>query len=187
MDGTNMGNVGVQTPTTPVSNLHDVRIPEGSFAIGFFDGKQRYIRFDLNAFAELEERYGTIEKAQEVLSSGSLKAVRMILWIGLIWDEVELDPFTGDVIKYTLFQRDVGRWITPHNMNEVMKTLQIAITGALPEPEDIAAIVPMLDPKDELSVEEVDETATEEIHYETPVPAVTPVADVIPMPVADPN
>lgn len=118
---------------TNKSNLQDVRTDVGAFYIGTFDGKPRYIRYDLNSFAEMEERYGSMDEAQKRLEGGSMKDVRTILWLGVIWNEVELDPVTGDLIRYTISERQVGSWLHTLNMKDVLSKLQIAITGALPE------------------------------------------------------
>ena len=115
------------------SNLDQVRVPEGSYFIGVFGGKPRYIRYDLNAFAEMESIYGSMEKAQERLQGGSMSDVRTVLWLGLIWNEVILDKETGDPIKYTLSKYQVGSWLTTMNLQEIMNQLQNAITGSLPD------------------------------------------------------
>ena len=127
-----MDNV-IQISTEEKSNLDQVRTPAGSYYIGNFGGKDRYIRYDLNAFAEMEDMFGTMEKAQERLQSGSMKDIRTVLWLGLIWDEVELDEVTGDPIRYTLSQYQVGSWLTTMNLQEVMNKLQNAISGSLPD------------------------------------------------------
>lgn len=123
------------TPITSIdkSNLDQVRVPAGAYYIGEFGGKARYIRYDLNAFAEMEEMFGSMEAAQERLQGGSMKDIRTVLWLGLIWDEVILDEVTGDPIKYTLSQYQVGSWLTTLNLQEVMEKLQSAISGSLPD------------------------------------------------------
>ena len=103
-----MDNVTPITTSENKSNLDQVRVPAGAYYIGEFGGKARYIRYDLNAFAEMEEMFGSMEAAQERLQGGSMKDVRTVLWLGLIWDEVVLDEVTGDPIKYTLSQYEVG-------------------------------------------------------------------------------
>lgn len=112
------------------NTLYDIR--EGYYPIGSFGGKERFVRFDLNAFAEMERIYGSMEKANEVLSQGSMRDVRTILWLGLIHDQAVLDEVTGEPIKYTLTQFEVGRWLTPNNMKAVMEKLNKALNGAIP-------------------------------------------------------
>lgn len=116
----------------PTSTLQDVRTNTGAFYIGTFDGKERYIKFDMNAFAEMEERFGSMEQAQERLQGGSMKDIRTVLWLGLIWNEVVLDDVTGEPVRYTLSQYQVGSWLDTLNMKEILVKLQEAITGSLP-------------------------------------------------------
>lgn len=128
-----MDNVTPITESENKSNLDQVRVPAGAYYIGAFGGKDRYIRYDLNAFAEMEDLFGSMEAAQERLQGGSMKDIRTVLWLGLIWDEVVLDEVTGDPIKYTLSQYEVGSWLTTMNLQDVMDKLQSAISGSLPD------------------------------------------------------
>ena len=119
------------------SNLDQIRTAPGSYHIGNFGGKERYIRFDLNAFAEMETKFCNMEAAQERLKGGSMKDIRTVLWLGLIWDEVVLDEVTGEPIRYTISEYQVGSWLTTLNLEDVMAKLQAAISGSLPDnPED---------------------------------------------------
>lgn len=130
----NMNQVGAtQVAPKPVSNLHEIRQQEGKYFIGNYGGKDRYICFDLNAFAELEERFGSMEDAQKRLQSGSMKDIRTVMWLGLIWDEVEVDPETGEPLKYHLTPFQVGSWLNTSNLQDVVEKLQAAMTGALPD------------------------------------------------------
>ncbi len=117
----------------PISNLHEIRQKEGKYFIGNYGGKDRYICFDLNAFAELEERFGTMEDAQKRLQAGSMKDIRTVMWLGLIWDEVVADPETGEPLKYNLTPFQVGSWLNTSNLQDVVEKLQAAMTGALPD------------------------------------------------------
>lgn len=126
-------NSAPQVKVEDKSNLDQIRTAPGSYSIGEFGGKQRYIRFDLNAFAEMETIFGSMEEAQERLKGGSMKDIRTVLWLGLIWDEVVLDEVTGEPIRYTISQYQVGSWLTTLNLEEVMKKLQDAISGSLPD------------------------------------------------------
>lgn len=138
-------NVNTTGTTTSVNNeekstLDQIRTATGSFYIGEFGGKSRFIRFDLNAFAEMETLFGSMEAAQERLKGGSMKDIRTVLWLGLIWDEAVLDEVTGEPIKYKLTQYQVGSWLTTLNLEDVMKKLQDAISGSLPDnPEEISS------------------------------------------------
>lgn len=114
-----------------MSNLQEVR--DGYYPIGVFGGQERFVRFDLNAFAEMERMYGSMEKANEALNKGSMQDVRRVLWLGLIHDQAVLDEITGEPIKYNLTVYEVGRWLTPQNMRDVMQKLNEAISGATPD------------------------------------------------------
>lgn len=131
----NMSNTSVSA-VTEKSNLDQIRTAPGSYYIGKFGGKERYIRFDLNAFAEMETKFGNMEEAQERLKGGSMKDIRTVLWLGLIWDEVVLDDVTGEPIRYTLSEYQVGSWLTTLNLEDVMAKLQNAISGSLPDNPD---------------------------------------------------
>lgn len=111
-------------------NLNSIR--DGYYSIGVFDGKERFVRFDLNAFAEMERVYGSMDAANEALSKGSMTEIRRILWFGLIHDNAVLDEITGEPIKYTLTVYEVGKWLTPSNLQDVMNKLSAAINGAIP-------------------------------------------------------
>jgi hypothetical protein len=114
--------------------LNDVR--GGYYPIGTFpenaEGTERYVRYDLNAFAEMERIYGSMDAANEALTKGSMTDVRRILWLGLIHDQAVLDDITGEPISYKLSMYEVGKWLTPTNMKEVMEKLNVAISGSVP-------------------------------------------------------
>jgi hypothetical protein len=113
-----------------MSNFADVR--GKSTNVLNIGGKVRTIKFDLNAYGELEDFYGSVQAAMEALQTGSLRAVRAILWAGLIHEEVNLDPHTGEPLNYTISQYVVGSWIEADMLKEVMKCLQAAMVENLP-------------------------------------------------------
>ena len=92
------------------------------------NGEEKILRYDLNAFAELEELYGDIEDAMNALEKGSIKAVRAILWAGLIHDE-ETDE-TGHPL---LSPKTVGSWIEIKDLTDISEVLTEALGDALPE------------------------------------------------------
>ena len=106
-----------------MSNLNDVR--EKSIKVML--DKERHLKYDLNAWAEIEDRYGSIDKAMQVLSSGSAKAVRFMLWAGLIHEDESLT------------EKQVGAMISGINdLQQLIKALDAAMAGSLPQeaPED---------------------------------------------------
>ncbi len=63
------------------------------------DGVERELKFTLNALAELEDKYGTVDGAFEAMDKGSIKAVRFILWAGLAHGDFNLtEQQVGDLI-----------------------------------------------------------------------------------------
>lgn len=92
--------------------------------IKIFLDKERELKYDLNSFAEMEEKYGTIDKAIKAMENGSIKAIRFILWAGLIHED---DSIT---------EKDVGAMITMQDLEQLSEKLNTAMSGDLPEPED---------------------------------------------------
>lgn len=113
----------------PSSDLH---------FIGNFDGEDRYLRFDMNAFAEMEVRFGSMENVETIMEKPSMKDVRTMLWIGLIHSCAVLDEVTGEPIKYTITPYQVGSWITSNNMQELMGNLGKALNDATPSEDEVA-------------------------------------------------
>lgn len=102
-------------------------------------GKERELRFDMNAFAELEIRFGSIEKAMEQLASGQMRNIRMVLWVALIHAEVKgFDEDTGEPTGYNITPYEVGSWITNMSMlGEISELLGQAMQMGMP---DIASL-----------------------------------------------
>jgi len=99
-------------------------------------GKKRKLKFDLNAFAELEEYYGSIDEVMQALEKGSIKALRSIIWAGLLYEDPDLKP------------RDVGAWIEIQDLPAFSETLGAALTAALPT-EDSTKEDPLKDQEKE--------------------------------------
>jgi hypothetical protein len=97
-----------------MSNVADIKT-DGVEVI--LSGQQHVIKFDLNAFAELEEKFGTIDKAMEVLQNGSIKGIRMLLLYGLLHEDENLT------------ERQVGAMV---GIND-LQALTVAITKSLGE------------------------------------------------------
>jgi predicted homoserine dehydrogenase-like protein len=102
--------------------LHDVK----SVAVPLTLDKPRTLKYDLNAFAELEEIYGSMEQAFAAMQSGSMKAARTLLWAGLLHEEESLTP------------RKVGALVTLDNMEPVMDAISSALLDAMPASEDVS-------------------------------------------------
>lgn len=97
-------------------NLKNVRIKKVAIELD----KVRHLQFDLNAFAEMEEKFGSIEEALNILQKGKLKALRTILWAGLVHEDENLT------------EAQVGSFIDLTNIQQVAEKLNDAIMSALP-------------------------------------------------------
>ena len=102
-------------------------------------GKKRTLQFDMNAFAELEKRFGSIDDAMEQLASGKMGDIKIILWAALIHEEVEeFDEFTGEPTKYGITPYQVGSFIkNPMMLQEVSAKLGEAMSFGMPDPESL--------------------------------------------------
>lgn len=96
-----------------MSNLHDVRPAKKTITLT--DGIEREIRFTLNAMAELEDKYGSVDAAFKAMDEGSFKAIRCVLWAGLI----ECSP--------ELTERQVGSLIDMQYLEDLMATMGAAL------------------------------------------------------------
>lgn len=85
--------------------------------------RPRTLKFDLNAFSELEEKYGNMEKAFSAMQGGSMKAARTLLWAGLLHEDA------------TLTERQVGGMVTLENLETVMDSISKALMEAMPQDE----------------------------------------------------
>ncbi|WP_339273618.1 hypothetical protein MKY59_20995 [Paenibacillus sp. FSL W8-0426] len=86
--------------------------------------KPRNIVFDLNAFIELEEIYGSKKEALEALQTGGLKHIRAWLWAGLVHEDRSLTV------------EQVGRIFSdtdPEDIIEISDKILRSATGNLPE------------------------------------------------------
>jgi hypothetical protein len=87
------------------------------------DGVERKLRYTLNSFALIEEKYGTIDKAMEILKSGSIAAIRFVLWAGLIHEDENLS------------ERYVGSQIDLSDLEDLAEKMNKAMMGDLPQDE----------------------------------------------------
>ena len=86
--------------------------------------RPRSLKYDLNAFAALEDHFGNVEKAFATLQQGSLKAARTLLWVGLLHED---DALT---------ERQAGAMVTMENMNAIMEAISIALGAAVPQGDE---------------------------------------------------
>jgi hypothetical protein len=103
-------------------------------------GRVRTMKFDMNAFAELERMYGTIQDALTKLTEGRIKDVRKILWAALVHDEVNLDA-DGEPESYNITPYQVGGWVEdPASMTDLITKLIQALDQGSPTPDPEVAL-----------------------------------------------
>jgi hypothetical protein len=83
--------------------------------------KKRQLIYDLNAFVEMEETYGSVDEALNAMDKGSIKAIRFFLWIGFLAE----DP--------TLTLQQVGAMITLDNLVEIGNAITKTMESSLPD------------------------------------------------------
>lgn len=99
-------------------------------------GKDRVLQYDMNAYAELENKFGSVEKAMNQLQGGKIKDVRLILWVGLIHEEAVIDEETGEPIKYNITPYQVGSWIlNPSMLKDVSEKIGKAMSQGMSDDE----------------------------------------------------
>ena len=113
-----------------MSNLSDVKVKE--IKITLSDGVEREVRITLNAMAELEDRYGSVDAAFEALNNNSMKAVRCVLWASLLHTEEGLT------------EQQVGNLIDTRCMAEIMSNLTKALEADTPDANDPNSQAPVV-------------------------------------------
>lgn len=99
--------------------------------------KNRNLRFDMNAFIELEDKFGSIQDALDALQKinpeakakkgqkrQDLKIFRTFLWAGLVHEDEALT------------EKDVGKLVDLNNIGEVANAIMSAVDAALPEVDE---------------------------------------------------
>lgn len=106
-----------------MSNVADVKPKKRTVDLG--DGVEREVVLSLNAMAELEDKYGSIDSAFEKIKKGSIATIRFLLWCVLVPD--------GDT---DLTEREVGRLIKLDNIQEIMTSVMDALEDQMPPSAD---------------------------------------------------
>lgn len=107
-----------------MANVKDVRAKAVKITLN--DGVERTLKFTLNALAELEDKYGSVDAAFALLDENpSIKALRFILWAGLMHE----DP--------NLTEQQVGNLIDIQYMQELMASLGTAFESDMPTAEPL--------------------------------------------------
>ena len=99
------------------------------------DGVERKLVFTLNALAELEEKFGSVEKAFDKLEKeNSMVALRAILWAGFLYD----DP--------NITEREVGNLIDLAFMETLTNAVSTALETGMPEQKQDVSLSIVNDP-----------------------------------------
>lgn len=102
-----------------MSNIAEIKPIKKTIDLG--DGVEREVIFSLNAMAELEEKYGSVDDAFAKVQNGSVAAIRFLLWCVLVPDG-EAD----------LTEREIGKLIKIDNLNEIMDVLMDTLQEQMP-------------------------------------------------------
>ena len=102
-----------------MSNVADVKPKKRTVDLG--DGVEREVVLSLNAMAELEDKYGSIDNAFEKIKKGSIATIRFLLWCVLVPD--------GDT---DLTEREIGKLIKLDNIQEIMTSVMDALEDQMP-------------------------------------------------------
>lgn len=91
-------------------------------------GTEYHLKFTLNAMAELEDKFGSVETAFAEMEKGKFKAIRAVLWAGLLEDHPE----------YT--EKQVGSMIDLEDMVALTKALGDAGESDMPSVADVETV-----------------------------------------------
>ena len=107
-----------------MADIQAVRPVKHTIDLG--DGVEREIEFSLNAMADLEEKYGTIESAFKKVQENNVGAIRFLLWCLLNNGEQNIS------------EREIGRKINMRNLNELMSAIMDYMEEAMPGITELA-------------------------------------------------
>jgi hypothetical protein len=113
-----------------LSKLLDIR-PQTQKVILHRGGEKHEVElmYDLNAMAELELKYGSQEVAFEKMLTGSMEAIKFVLWAGMLHYDEQYQE-TGEA-TFTVHQ--VGRMFLPADLTNIAADLVGAVNSATPE------------------------------------------------------
>jgi hypothetical protein len=86
-------------------------------------GNKYSLKYDLNAFAEIEDTHGSITDVLVKMEEGSAKAIRALIWAGLLANE---NPPT---------EKEVGSMINLADIQALAEKIQEAVVASMP-PQD---------------------------------------------------
>ena len=101
-----------------MADIQAVRPVKHTIDLG--DGVEREIEFSLNAMADLEDKYGTVENAFNKMQENNIAAIRFLLWALLNNGEQEIS------------EREIGRIINLRNLDSLMSAVMDYMEEAMP-------------------------------------------------------
>lgn len=117
-------------------NLKDIRLKPVKIELD----KPRSLFYDFNAFAELEEQFGSLDNMFMRMNNPTLKDLRIFLWAGLLHEL--------DVREDGTYVED-GEPFTPHKVGKILQGLKdlakvslkvfSAISDVMPKPGELKA------------------------------------------------
>lgn len=102
-----------------MANLNNAR--NKPVRITLNDGVERELSFTLNAMAELEDKYGSVDAAFKAVEANSIKALRFVLWAGLSHSDENLT------------EQQVGALIDIQRMQEISAAMEKAFGNDMPD------------------------------------------------------
>ena len=109
-----------------MSDVQAVRPAKHTIDLG--DGVEREVSFSLNAMADLEERYGSIDAAFEQVQNNKISAIRYLLWVLLNNDANE-----------EITERQVGALINLQNLEDLISTVMDYMEESMPAIREMQA------------------------------------------------
>ena len=113
------------------------KIKPKKIGLGKLDKRDKYkdndvsLYFDMNALAELEEKYGDITKALNNMSSGRISNIREMLYYGV--KHSYLNELTGE---YEITPTIVGSWFAFMDIADITKSMSLAFGAQVDDIEE---------------------------------------------------
>ena len=102
-----------------MSKLNLVKAKGVTISLG---GKDIELVYDFNAFAELEEKFGSVQKAFEAMSvNARMTDILNIIKAGMASSDVDIST------------KELGSYLTPRNITQLVEVITDALTSSLPE------------------------------------------------------
>lgn len=101
-----------------MANITDIRQSE---RVMIMLDKERELKYTLDSFGELEDKYGSVDVAFEALENQKVRDVAYFIWVGLTHEDEEITP------------KQVARLIPIGKMGVMMELITKAISTDMPD------------------------------------------------------